>query len=116
MSIVIFWAQLLLASDHHIYEIVHSLPLGDGKAVSNYYVNLGERDGITPGVVLSVHRLIAVSDNFGLNNLDVKVGELEIVWSDSKNAVAIPKAWANKDVYLDIGTPMIGDRVTVQVL
>lgn len=110
------------ARDHLIYSVVEDLPMGYENEVlrRNYYVNMGENQGVTPGTVLSVFRVISKSnpyDNKKRINYKIPIGELEVLHSEDNSAVATIKKLhlTAKDPIFEINNFMIGDHVTVHI-
>lgn len=112
----------LQARDHLIYSVVEDLPMGEENEVlrRNYYVNIGSNQGITPGTVLSVYRVISKSnpyDNKKRINYNIPIGQLEVIHTEEQASVAKVKKLNSsiKDPIFEINNFMIGDQVTVYV-
>lgn len=106
--------------DYIIYSIDHELPMGekDETISKNFYVNIGEDQGLQQGTVLDVYRVISKLnpyDNKRRVNYKVKIGELEVLHADKKAAIAINKKEYIGEKYpiFDIEAFMVGDHVTV---
>lgn len=86
----------------------------------NFYVNLGQDQGIKNGDILNVYRIISRLDPYASKkryNHKVKIGELKIVHSENNSSISefsslTPK---EKTPYLEIGKFMVGDRVGVRI-
>lgn len=119
MLLFIFTAQ---ARDHLIYSVAEDLPMGEENEVlrRNYYINIGTNQGVTPGTILSVYRIISKMnpyDNKKRINYKIPIGQLEVVHSEDEASVATIKKlhMSVKDPIFEINNFMIGDHVSVYV-
>jgi len=111
-----------ISRDYIIYSVALELPMGEPNEVlkKNYYVNIGERQGVKEGTVLDVYRVISRLDAFNSNirhNHRVKIGEITILHTEEESSIGKIQA-----VRLDDNSPLfeidqfiIGDRVSVHV-
>jgi len=111
----------LSAKDYIIYSVVQELPMGEEGEIlkKNFYVNMGDKQGIETGNVLDVFRVISRLDPYETKkryNHRVKIGELEILHTEEDSSIAILKDINNsaKSPLFDIPAFMIGDRVDVK--
>ena len=122
VTAMLFFSISISARDHLIFSVVEDLPMGTDNEVlrRNYYVNIGANQGVTPGTVLSVYRVISKSnpyDNKKRVNYKIPIGLLEVVHSEDNAAVATIKTLllTEKDPIFEINNFMIGDHVTVHI-
>lgn len=122
LLVMLLFAFNLQARDHLIYSVVEDLPMGEENEIlrRNYYVNIGANQGVTPGTILSVYRVISKSnpyDNKKRINYKIPIGQLEVVHSEDEAAVATIKKLhlSVKDPIFEINNFMIGDHVTVHI-
>lgn len=87
----------------------------------NYYVNMGEKQGLESGTVLDVFRVISRLDPYETKkryNYRVKIGELEVIHAEENSAITNLKAideGQKKGIFFDVPGLMIGDHVGVKV-
>lgn len=87
----------------------------------NYYVNMGEKQGLESGTVLDVFRVISRLDPYETKkryNYRVKIGELEVIHAEENSAITNIKTYeeaAKKGVFFDVPGLMIGDHIGVKV-
>lgn len=108
--------------EYVIYNISQDIPMGFENEIikKNFYVNLGQDQGIKNGDILNVYRMISRLDPYASKkryNHKVKIGELKIVHSENNSSISefsslTPK---EKTPYLEIGKFMVGDRVGVRI-
>ena len=109
------------ANDYIIYSIVQNIPMDSTDTPKkNYYINMGEKQGIRPGTVLDVVRSINRSDPYESKkryNYKVKIGELKVIHAEANAAIGSINKIRNeeKDPLFEIEKLMIGDKVTVKV-
>lgn len=109
------------ANDYIIYSIVQNIPMDStDKPKKNYYINMGEKQGIRPGTVLDVVRSINRSDPYESKkryNYKVKIGELKVIHAEANAAIGSVNKIRNeeKDPLFEIEKLMIGDKVTVKI-
>ncbi|MBC77403.1 MAG: hypothetical protein CME64_15470 [Halobacteriovoraceae bacterium] len=111
-----------LSREHQIYSIMEEVPMGYENEVNkkNYYVNIGQNQGVEQGTVLDVYRVISKLnpyENQKRINHRVKIGELKVLHADEEAAIgALEKLNQGKDTPLfEIENFMIGDHVSVSV-
>ncbi|MCT4642586.1 MAG: hypothetical protein N4A33_09860 [Bacteriovoracaceae bacterium] len=111
-----------LARDHVIYSIAQEIPMGEDNEVikKNYYLNIGENQGVKIGTKLDVYRVISnvnpYNDKERVNH-KVKIGELEVLHSDSDASIASMKNTQldSKKPLFELNDFMIGDHVDVSI-
>lgn len=86
----------------------------------NFYVNMGEQQGVQRGTVLDVYRLISRLDPYQSKkrfNHKVKIGELKILHTEETSSIGVVQKinLSESDPMFDIGKLMIGDKVNVHV-
>lgn len=108
--------------DYIVYSIVQSVPMGHKNEVvkKNYYLNMGNNQGIQKGTVIDVFRSLSRVDPYASKkryNYNIKVGELKILHSEEQSSIAkLNKLLIQEDVPLfDIDGIMIGDKVKASV-
>ena len=109
-----------IAQNHIIYSIVQDIPMGEPDEVikKNYYVNMGQSQGLSSGTTLNVFRTFSRVDPYKSKkayNHSLKIGELEVIHVENGNAIASLKnlsATATSPL-VDINALMIGDRVEI---
>lgn len=110
------------SKDHLIYSIEEEVPMGFEKEVNkkNYFVNIGENQGVEKGTTLDVFRIISKLnpyDNQKRLNHKVKVGEMKILYSSEEASIGRMQQFLDdKDTPLfEIEDFMIGDHVDVSI-
>jgi hypothetical protein len=86
----------------------------------NYFINMGENQGVEKGTVLDVYRIISKLnpyDNQKRINHKVKVGEIKVLYATGEAAIGRKKLFMDdKETPLfEIEDFMIGDHVDVSV-
>lgn len=110
------------SSDFIIYSVVQDLPMGEpGEIVKkNYYINIGQKQGVEKGTVLEVLRQISRQDPYETKKrfqYNVEIGKLKVIHSEQDSAIAILEkinTGAETPLY-EIDNFMVGDRVQVDV-
>lgn len=116
-----FTASMGFARDYIIYSIAQDIPMGYENEVvnKNYYVNMGQKQGLSEGTILDVYRIISRLDPYETKkryNYKVKIGELKVLHTEEDSAIAgMEMMPANKDIFYDVNGLMIGDHVGVKV-
>jgi hypothetical protein len=108
---------------HLIYSVSQDIPMGweNEKLRKNFYLNLGENQGVKSGTILNVYRIVSRQnpyDNGKRINHRVKIGEVEVIHSEDESSIAISKKSlvSKKKTPLDsIASFMIGDHVEVRI-
>ena len=122
-SIVIslLWNSKRYAQDYIIYNVVQNIPMGTPNEIikKNYYINMGQQQGLSKGTILNVHRIIgrlAPHKTEKRYHYKIKVGELEIIHTENEVSIAQIKALnIGKDTpLLEIQSMIIGDHVSVK--
>ena len=105
-----------------IYSIVQDLPMGEPDEVvkKNYYINIGQKQGVENGTVLKVLRQISRQDPYeGKNRYEynVPIGKLKVIHAESGSAIAIMEKMNTglESPLYEIDNFMIGDKVSVDV-
>jgi len=104
---------------YRIINVKHQLTMNDdeiGKTHKDFYINMGLKEGLKPGVVLSVYRNIPVFNEKGFyryQDMSIKVGQLKVV--DVQDKVAVARLSNLVDVkdrpVVDYTGVLVGDRV-----
>lgn len=112
----------IFGQDYIIFSIAQDLPMGYENEIlkKNFYVNVGTKQGIRKGTALDVMRVITEVNPFESNKsyrYKVKVGELEVIYSDENSAIAISRKFYNgpDDLLLETDSFMIGDQVAIHI-
>ena len=119
---LIVMTSAALAKDYIIYSIVQGIPMGEDNEVikKNYYVNLGDKQGVKKGITLDVFRIISRLDPYETKkryNYKVKIGELEVIHTEENTAITQLKTFENgkESPLFEIENFMIGDKVGVKI-
>ncbi len=122
LALLLALSPALHAKDYIIYAVAQNLPMGEPEEIitKNYYVNIGQQQGLKSGSVLNVYRSVAMSDPYETKNKyshKVKIGELKVLHTEDGSAIARLETFSQgKDIpVFDIANFMIGDRVQVKV-
>ena len=112
---------LLFAREFVIYSVSQDLPMGtaDEKIKKNYYVDIGEQQGVREGVLLDVHRMISIEDPYQGKkryNHRVKIGTLKVLHVEEDTSIARADSFKNDEntPVMEINNFMIGDQVGPQ--
>ena len=112
----------LLAREYMVYGISQEIPMGNpGEVIKkNYYINMGEDQGLALGTRLNVYRIISRTDSYNSYKRyrhKVKVAEIKIVHTEKISAIGSLVALRSEpdDPVFDFAAIMIGDRVEVNV-
>ncbi len=113
---------LAQAREHQIYSVAEEVPMGYENEVQkkNYYVDIGEKQGVTRGTTLDVFRVVSKLnpyENEKRINHRVKIGELKVLHANDEAAIGSFKSMeTGPDTPLfEIENFMIGDHVSVSV-
>ena len=119
---VLLYSMPLLGREYMVYGIDQEIPMGEpGEVVKkNYYINMGEDQGLALGTKLDVFRVVSKRDPYNPQkryNHKIKVAEIKIVHTEKISAVGSLVALRNtpRDPVFDIAAIMVGDRVEVNV-
>ena len=123
LKTVLFLAfSSFVANGYVIYSIAQDIPMGFDKEEvrKNFYVNMGEIQGLKKGTKLSVYRDVVKLDSEDEKKryaYRIKIGYLEVVHTEDNSAIAVHKESEkiNKQIVLDGYGPMVGDTVDVDV-
>ena len=112
----------LWAQEYMVYSIDQEVPMGEpGEVVKkNYYINMGENQGLALGTVLNVYRVFSRMDPYNSQKRyshKMKVAEIKVVHTERTSAVGnlVSLRNAPTDPLFDIAAIMTGDRVEVNV-
>ncbi|MBF0207961.1 MAG: hypothetical protein HQK53_13865 [Oligoflexia bacterium] len=112
------------AGEYVIFSIFQDVPMGikGEKLRKNYYVNMGQNQGVKNGTTLDVSRIVSVFNPYLVNgqfsNFTIKVGEIDVIFTDNDHSVAVMRKLSKKEdnvPLLEIDGLMIGDQVQVHV-
>lgn len=110
------------AREHQIYSVAEEVPMGyeDEVQKKNYYVDIGEKQGVTKGTTLDVFRIISKLnpyENEKRINHRVKIGELKVLHANDDAAIGSFKMMETgpETPLFEIENFMIGDHVSVSV-
>lgn len=116
----LFTATMGFARDYVIFSIAQNISMGtkETQPKKNYYVNLGQQQGVDPGTALEVYRIISLNDPFETkkrHDYRVKIGELEVLHSEQESSIAIAKDYekGKKIPMFEVENFMVGDKVDV---
>ena len=109
------------SKNHVIFNIAQEVPLDDAtRPIKNFYINMGQNQGVQEGVILDVFRVVSRIDPYEAKkhyNFKVKIGELKILHSEDDSAIGGPHSFTtSKDaLYFEVDGIMIGDHVAVKI-
>lgn len=113
---------MVFGREYIIYSIAQDVPMGieNEQINKNFYVNMGEKQGLSEGSVLDVYRVISRLDTYETKkryNHRVKIGELEVLHTEENSAITGIKLFGprNSKTYFEVPGLMIGDHVGVKV-
>ena len=119
---VVFMASMSMAKDFLVISISQDFPMKNGETnlKKNFYINVGNKDGIIEGTKLNVYRNKLLHDPYQTKknySYKIKIGELKVIHTEPTSSIAIlsqltPMA---KQVQLDVNGVMIGDNVEVSI-
>lgn len=116
-------ATVGFARDYIIYSIAQDIPMGDEneKINKNYYLNMGQNQGLKKGTIVDVFRVISRLDPYETKkryNYKVKIGELKVLHTEQESSIAHLERFneekGNDLIYYDIPGFMIGDHINVK--
>jgi hypothetical protein len=117
-----FTTSLAIAKDFVIYSISQDIPMGNKDEVirKNFYVDMGQSQGVKKGSVLDVYRVVSVLDPYESKKRfthRVKIGEVKILHAEDTSAIGVLNKLeeAEETPVFEVGKMMIGDIVTVKV-
>jgi hypothetical protein len=120
--VFVFMSKFVFCREYIVYSIVQNVPMGEPNEVvkKNYYVNIGQNQGVAKGTILDVFRTISRLDPYETKkryNYRVKVGEIEILHSQDNSAIAHLNHLATEknDPLFEVEGIMIGDQVSVKI-
>ncbi len=112
----------LQGKDFIIYSITQDFPMGYEKEVlkKNFYINMGESQGLKSGTTLDVYRKVSRLDPYTskkMHNHKVKIGELEVIHAEQQTSITKLKKYSMNESHIqfEIRKFMIGDKVEVKI-
>ena len=114
--------KIARAKEYIIYSIAHEIPMGidDEKLKTNFYINIGENQGIAKGAIVDVFRTVSRLDPFHSNhryNYRVNIGQMKVIHVGNESSISSLVAYNKGDdtPLVEIKKFMIGDRVEVHL-
>lgn len=111
-----------LSSDYIIYSISQEIPMGIKNEIlkKNYYVNLGDNQGVKQGNKLDVFRTIFRNDPYDTDKrykYRFKVGELKVLHTEENASITSLELLQNGEAnpMLKLRGFMIGDEVGINL-
>jgi len=114
-------SQNLLARSYVIFSMVQDLPMGLDNEIlrKNYYVNIGQSQGVRKDSILDVFRVISIQnpyDNKKRVNYKVKIGELKVIHTSTEGSIAMTNEYEKDGAPIfELNQFMIGDHVAINV-
>ena len=112
----------LSGKDYVIYSIDQDFPMGNKGEVlkKNYFINIGENQGIRQGTLLNVYRSvfkINPQSSKQTHNHFIKVGKIRVLHVDQTSSIAKKEIFLSgqNTVHLEIKDFIIGDKVDVDI-
>lgn len=122
IGLILSITQPTQGKDFIIYSITQDFPMGYENEIlkKNFYVTMGETQGIEKGTILDVYRNVSRLDPYTskrMYNHKVKIGEIEVVHTEDQTAITKLKSYSLNEsgIQFEIRKFMIGDKVEVQV-
>jgi hypothetical protein len=122
LMLLIFSHNLRANRPYVIFSMVQDLPMGIENEVvrKNYYINVGNGQGVKKDSVLDVFRIISIQnpyDNRKRINYRVKIGELKVLHSGDDSSIATVQKYeqADKTPIFELPQFMVGDHVSINV-
>jgi hypothetical protein len=111
------------ARDYFIFSVMHDLPMTNdfSEIKKNYYINLGEKQGVRKGTIVDVYRQVTQNDPYESKkryDYNIKIGELKVIHKDKDSSIAIVNKMMSQndqDTIFEIPNFMVGDEVKVQI-
>lgn len=109
------------ARSYVIFSMAQDLSMGTENETirKNYYVNMGEGQGVKKDSILNVYRIISVQnpyDNKKRVNYKVKIGELKVLHTSDEASIASVYSYEKeKAPIFELDQFMIGDHVAINV-
>ena len=117
-----FTATMAIAKDYVIYSISQDIPMGNKNEIirKNYYLDMGNSQGISKGSILDVFRVVSVLDPYENKkrfNHKIKVGEIKVLHSEDGSSIGVLNKIESPEEtpVFEISNLMIGDIVTAHV-
>ncbi|EQC43449.1 hypothetical protein [Bacteriovorax sp. Seq25_V] len=122
LFVYLFLSNISFAREYFIFSVEHDLPMGIEEEVlrKNYFINIGEKQGVTVGTTLDVFRTINQNDPYETKkrySYDIKVGELEVIHQDRDASIAVSKniREGQRVPILEVPNFMVGDAVKLKL-
>lgn len=113
------WAE---SQAFKIYNIAHEIALtrNQKNLKKNFYISVGEQEGIAKGTFLDVMRVISMTDPYDGKkrvNYKTRIAKLKVLHAGPKASIAVLAKIYNgeNDPYFDVPAPMIGDLIEVSL-
>ncbi|OFZ27120.1 MAG: hypothetical protein A2381_10715 [Bdellovibrionales bacterium RIFOXYB1_FULL_37_110] len=121
IPLIIFLIKIspVFSKDFVIFSIAEEIPMGtEGEKIKkNYYLNIGQLQGVGSGATLDVYRNISRLDPYSDKTryyFKIKIGELEVLHSEENASIAMLKNFEKENNLLyEINAFMIGDEVNI---
>ena len=120
--ILSFTVSSIFAKDYLIYSIENELPMGipDEQVRKNFYINMGNEQGLAKGSKLNVYRTISRKNPYDISeriNYQIKLATIEVIHTESQAAIAKLDTLNNnsRSPTTDINHIMIGDKVKIDI-
>lgn len=117
-----FCTTMAIAKDFVIYSIAQDIPMGNKDEIirKNFYIDMGQNQGVKKGSILDVYRVVSVLDPYESKkrfNHRVKIGEVKILHAEDTSAIGVLNKLEESEEtpVFEVGKMMIGDIVTVKV-
>lgn len=114
-------SQGVAARSYVIFSMAQDLSMGvENETIrKNYYINMGEGQGVKKDSILNVYRIISVQnpyDNKKRVNYKVKIGELKVIHTSDEASIASVNSYEKeKAPIFELDQFMIGDHVAINV-
>lgn len=114
-------SQGVVARSYVIFSMAQDLSMGvENETIrKNYYINMGEGQGVKKDSILNVYRIISVQnpyDNKKRVNYKVKIGELKVIHTSDEASIASVNSYEKeKAPIFELDQFMIGDHVAINV-
>jgi hypothetical protein len=117
-----FTASMGIAKEYIVYSIVQNISMGHpGEEIKkNYYINMGQKQGVQRGAQLNVFRTLSRLDPYQTKkrySYQVKIGEIEVLHSQDNSSIGrlVSMNLDGKEPLIEIEGVMIGDQVGVKI-
>lgn len=120
--ISLVFSTSLFARNYQIFSVTQNLPMGTENQIirKNYYVNIGNNQGVQQGTMLDVFRIVSVLnpyDNRKRVNYKVKIGELEVIHADEEASISKLNKYeeVTQSPVFELDQFIVGDHVAVSI-